>query len=73
MYSANLTSLLAKPAREHPIGTLQALEEAMRDYGYELVVESHSSSLTILEVTFSNCFLFCDRVMNPNYTFAFTI
>ncbi|XP_075970201.1 ionotropic receptor 40a [Anticarsia gemmatalis] len=49
MYSANLTSLLAKPARERPIGTLQALEEAMRDYGYELVVESHSSSLAILE------------------------
>ncbi|CAB3244224.1 unnamed protein product [Arctia plantaginis] len=49
MYSANLTSLLARPARERPIGTLQALEEAMRDYGYELVVESHSSSLTILE------------------------
>ncbi|XP_053602865.1 ionotropic receptor 40a [Plodia interpunctella] len=49
MYSANLTSLLARPAREQPIGTLQALEEAMRDYGYELVVERHSSSLTILE------------------------
>ncbi|CAG9785250.1 unnamed protein product [Diatraea saccharalis] len=49
MYSANLTSLLARPARERPIGTLQALEEAMRDRGYELVVERHSSSLTILE------------------------
>lgn len=53
MYSANLTSLLAKPARERPIGTLQALEEAMRDYDYELVVESHSSSLAILEVRFT--------------------
>nr|APY22697.1 ionotropic receptor IR40a [Cnaphalocrocis medinalis] len=49
MYSANLTSLLARPARERPIGTLQALEEAMRDRGYELVVERHSSSLAILE------------------------
>lgn len=51
MYSANLTSLLARPARERPIGTLQALEEAMRDQGYELVVERHSSSLTILQVS----------------------
>ncbi|XP_072940504.1 ionotropic receptor 40a, partial [Epargyreus clarus] len=49
MYSANLTSLLARPARERPIGTLQALEEAMRDNGYELVVERHSSSLTMLQ------------------------
>nr|QZH55076.1 ionotropic receptor 40a [Achelura yunnanensis] len=49
MYSANLTSLLARPSRERPIGTLQALEEAMRDSGYELVVERHSSSLTILQ------------------------
>ncbi|GBP37720.1 Ionotropic receptor 40a [Eumeta japonica] len=49
MYSANLTSLMARPAREQPIGTLQALEEAMRDRGYELVVERHSSSLTILQ------------------------
>lgn len=51
MYSANLTSLLARPARERPIGTLPDLEEAMRDYGYDLVVESHSSSLAILEVS----------------------
>ncbi|CAH2232476.1 jg19409 [Pararge aegeria aegeria] len=49
MYSANLTSLLARPAKERPIGTLQALEEAMRDKGYELVVERHSSSLAILQ------------------------
>ncbi|XP_021202684.1 ionotropic receptor 40a [Bombyx mori] len=49
MYSANLTSLLARPAKEPPIGTLPALEEAMREHGYELVVESHSSSLSILE------------------------
>ncbi|XP_041976503.1 ionotropic receptor 40a [Aricia agestis] len=49
MYSANLTSLLAKPAKEKPIGTLQALEEAMRDSGYELVVERYSSSLSILQ------------------------
>ncbi|CAG9115789.1 unnamed protein product [Plutella xylostella] len=49
MYSANMTSLLARPAREQPIGTLQALEEAMRDREYELVVERHSSSLAILQ------------------------
>lgn len=49
MYSANLTSLLARPAKERPIGTLQDLEEAMREKGYELVVESHSSSLAILQ------------------------
>lgn len=52
MYSANLTSLLARPAKEQPIGTLIALEEAMRDKGYELVVERHSSSLAILQVNF---------------------
>ena len=52
MYSANLTSLLARPAKEQPIGTLRALEEAMRDKGYELVVESHSSTLAILQVRF---------------------
>lgn len=55
MYSANLTSLLARPAREQPIGTLPALEDAMRDLGYELVVESHSSSLAILEVSKLDC------------------
>nr|AMM70665.1 ionotropic receptor 40a [Heliconius melpomene rosina] len=49
MYSANLTSLLARPTKEQPIGTLQALEEVMRDKGYELVVESHSSTLAILQ------------------------
>lgn len=59
MYSANLTSLLARPARERPIGTLQALEEAMKDYGYELVVESHSSSLAILEVSTSLNYFKC--------------
>ncbi|XP_045493424.1 ionotropic receptor 40a [Colias croceus] len=49
MYSANLTSLMARPAKEQPIGTLEVLEEAMRKKGYELVVEKHSSSLTILQ------------------------
>ncbi|KAI8420607.1 hypothetical protein MSG28_007851 [Choristoneura fumiferana] len=49
MYSANLTSLLARPAREPPIGTLPALEEAMKNRGYELVVERHSASLAILQ------------------------
>ncbi|CAK1553446.1 unnamed protein product, partial [Leptosia nina] len=49
MYSANLTSLMARPAKEQPIGTLEILEEAMRERGYELVVEKHSSTLTILQ------------------------
>lgn len=57
MYSANLTSLIARPAREKPIGTLPALEEAMRERGYELVVERHSSSLTILQVKCKKIFL----------------
>ncbi|CAF4755642.1 unnamed protein product [Pieris macdunnoughi] len=51
MYSANLTSLMAKPAKEQPIGTLEGLEEAMRERGYELVVEKHSSTLTILQMS----------------------
>ncbi|XP_050685722.1 ionotropic receptor 40a [Leptidea sinapis] len=49
MYSANLTSLMARPVKEQPIGTLEALEEAMRDRNYELIVEKHSSSITILQ------------------------
>ncbi|XP_032511314.2 ionotropic receptor 40a [Danaus plexippus] len=49
MYSANLTSLMARPSKEQAIGTLVALDEAMRNDGYELVVESHSSSLAILQ------------------------
>ncbi|XP_063231510.1 ionotropic receptor 40a isoform X2 [Bacillus rossius redtenbacheri] len=49
MYSANLTSLLARPGREAPINTLAKLERAMKEDGYQLLVESHSSSYGILE------------------------
>nr|CAD7393006.1 unnamed protein product [Timema cristinae] len=49
MYSANLTSLLAKPGRESPISTLEQLEFAMKTQGYQLLVEIHSSSYGILE------------------------
>ncbi|XP_046401562.1 ionotropic receptor 40a [Ischnura elegans] len=48
LYSATLTSLLARPAREKPIRTLFDLEEAMKNKGYQLLVEKHSSSLSIL-------------------------
>ncbi|KAI8428721.1 hypothetical protein MSG28_007419 [Choristoneura fumiferana] len=40
MYSANLTSLLARPAREPPIGTLPALEEAMKNRGIMSLFEA---------------------------------
>ncbi|KAK6635303.1 hypothetical protein RUM44_000554 [Polyplax serrata] len=49
MYSANLTSLLARPGREKPITVLEQLEVAMKTRGYELLVEKHSSSYTTLQ------------------------
>ncbi|KAG4077829.1 hypothetical protein HA402_013763 [Bradysia odoriphaga] len=49
VYSAQLTSQLASPAREPPINTLQRLETAMLNKGYQLYVERQSSSLSILE------------------------
>ncbi|XP_077302826.1 ionotropic receptor 40a-like [Arctopsyche grandis] len=49
VYSATLTSLLAKPAREPPLVNLFALERAMIHSGYSLFVERHSSSLAILQ------------------------
>ncbi|KAJ6637314.1 Ionotropic receptor 40a, partial [Pseudolycoriella hygida] len=49
VYSAQLTSQLASPAREPPINTLQRLETAMLRKGYQLYVERQSSSLSILE------------------------
>lgn len=69
VYSAQLTSQLASPAREPPISkmkiglrfcifkacltldTLQRLENAMLNKGYQLYVERQSSSLSILEVS----------------------
>jgi hypothetical protein len=50
MYSANLTSLLAKPGREKAINNLDQLEKAMATRGYDLFVERHSSSYSLFEV-----------------------
>ncbi|KAJ8928413.1 hypothetical protein NQ314_019002, partial [Rhamnusium bicolor] len=49
MYSANLTSLLARPGREKAINNLYQLETAMKSRGYNLFVENHSSSYGLLE------------------------
>ncbi|XP_023310509.1 ionotropic receptor 40a [Anoplophora glabripennis] len=49
MYSANLTSLLARPGRERAVNNLYQLEKAMESRGYSLFVESHSSSYGLLE------------------------
>nr|XP_008195465.2 PREDICTED: uncharacterized protein LOC658055 isoform X1 [Tribolium castaneum] len=49
MYSANLTSLLAKPGREKAINNLNQLEKAMATRGYDLYVERHSSSYSLFE------------------------
>nr|WBU77225.1 ionotropic receptor [Odontothrips loti] len=49
MYSANLTSMLARPGRERPISNLEQLADAMETRGYQLLVEKHSSSYNILE------------------------
>ncbi|XP_014243481.1 ionotropic receptor 40a [Cimex lectularius] len=49
MYSANLTSMFARPAREKPITTLEQLDKAMAFKGYQLLAERHSASHAILE------------------------
>ncbi|KAH8272150.1 hypothetical protein KR018_004034, partial [Drosophila ironensis] len=49
VYSAQLTSQFARPAREQPINTLQRLQAAMISDGYRLYVEKESSSLEMLE------------------------
>ncbi|KAH8251518.1 hypothetical protein KR038_011889, partial [Drosophila bunnanda] len=49
VYSAQLTSQFARPARETPIDTLQRLQAAMIRDGYSLYVEKESSSLEMLE------------------------
>lgn len=49
VYSAQLTSQFARPAREAPINTLQRLQKAMVHEGYQLYVEKESSSLEMLE------------------------
>uniref|UniRef100_A0A1Y9HEF7 Uncharacterized protein n=1 Tax=Anopheles funestus TaxID=62324 RepID=A0A1Y9HEF7_ANOFN len=43
VYSAQLTSQLARPARESPINTLGRLENRMTRDGYELLVERQSA------------------------------
>uniref|UniRef100_A0A1I8Q5I7 Ionotropic glutamate receptor C-terminal domain-containing protein n=1 Tax=Stomoxys calcitrans TaxID=35570 RepID=A0A1I8Q5I7_STOCA len=49
VYSAQLTSQFARPAREPPINTLQRLQKALLQDGYLLFVERESSSLEMLE------------------------
>nr|XP_022911121.1 ionotropic receptor 40a-like [Onthophagus taurus] len=49
MYSANLTSLLAKPGREKSINNLFQLKESMINEYYQLYVEKHSSTFGLLE------------------------
>ncbi|XP_073823427.1 ionotropic receptor 40a isoform X2 [Musca autumnalis] len=49
VYSAQLTSQFARPAREAPINTLHRLQKAMIQDGYLLFVERESSSLEMLE------------------------
>ncbi|XP_027840243.2 ionotropic receptor 40a isoform X1 [Aphis gossypii] len=49
MYSASLTSILARPPKEPPINTLNELSEAMRDSGLQLLVEVQSASQAMLE------------------------
>uniref|UniRef100_A0AAG5CPX1 Ionotropic glutamate receptor L-glutamate and glycine-binding domain-containing protein n=1 Tax=Anopheles atroparvus TaxID=41427 RepID=A0AAG5CPX1_ANOAO len=43
VYSAQLTSQLARPARESPINTLGHLEHRMAEDGYQLLVERQSA------------------------------
>lgn len=89
MYSANLTSLLARPGRgecvqlipspieaisifsEKAISTLSQLEEAMLNRGYNLYVERHSSTYSLLEVRFTilkvaGCYCKCILERNRN-------
>ncbi|XP_039283234.1 ionotropic receptor 40a [Nilaparvata lugens] len=49
MYSANLTSMLARPARETPISSLEQLAGAMEKKGIQLLAELHSASHGNLE------------------------
>ncbi|XP_074037326.1 ionotropic receptor 40a isoform X2 [Leptinotarsa decemlineata] len=49
MYSANLTSLLARPGREKAINNLYQLEHAMETRDFKLFVEKHGSSYGLLE------------------------
>ncbi|XP_060859675.1 ionotropic receptor 40a [Metopolophium dirhodum] len=49
MYSASLTSILARPPKEPPLNTLKELSEAMRDSGLQLLVEVQSASQAMLE------------------------
>ncbi|KAL1512813.1 hypothetical protein ABEB36_002337 [Hypothenemus hampei] len=49
MYSANLTSLLARPGREKAINNLYQLRNVMKSKDFKLFVERHSPSFGLLE------------------------
>lgn len=50
IYSAQLTSQLAKPSKELPINTLERLEYVLtHDKGYQLLVEQDSASYNVLK------------------------
>ncbi|XP_050434978.1 ionotropic receptor 40a-like [Adelges cooleyi] len=49
IYSASLTSILARPPKESPINTLDELSKAMHDSGLQLLVEVQSASQAMLE------------------------
>lgn len=71
VYSATLTSLLARPGREPPLVDLFALEKAMKYSGYSLVVERHSSSLAILQVGHFPHFNFSNTLHCPLFSCYF--
>ncbi|XP_066259672.1 ionotropic receptor 40a-like isoform X2 [Euwallacea similis] len=49
MYSANLTSLLARPGREKAITNLYQLKNVMESTNFELFIEKHSPSFGLIE------------------------
>lgn len=50
VYSAQLTSQLARPATEVPINNLARLERAVVERGYRVYVEKQSAALGVLQV-----------------------
>ncbi|XP_066137961.1 ionotropic receptor 40a [Euwallacea fornicatus] len=49
MYSANLTSLLARPGREKAITNLYQLKNVMESTNFKLFIEKHSPSFGLIE------------------------
>ncbi|KAI5748510.1 hypothetical protein M8J77_026280 [Diaphorina citri] len=49
LYSANLTSILARPHKEQPIRNLEQLVDVMKSKQYQTVVEKNSASQSMLE------------------------